>query len=288
MHYPIVGSEEIAAGRLTRGQLRWNYTALHPDVYLHNDAPRNESRRILAAYLWTKRKGIVTGRAAAWEYGVYWALRSHDVDIIAPYRRPTPGVEIHDERISDDEIRRGNWLAAASPARTALDVARRLPLVEAVAVLDALAAKNDFTKADVRQLIDRYAGMRGLPAAREAVSLMDAGSHSREESALRVGLVTAGIPTPTTDIHIEDESWSARIAMGWEWAKVGVSVEPGPIENHAMVQFLRTEELIQRLGWIHVRAHPRRTPHSVGRAVHAALVARGLWRRTRYMGVLCN
>ncbi|KUI39199.1 hypothetical protein [Mycobacterium sp. GA-2829] len=288
MHYPIVGSEEIAAGRLTRGQLRWNYTALHPDVYLHNDAPRTESRRILAAYLWTKRKGIVTGRAAAWEYGVYWALKSHDVDLIAPYRRPTPGVEIHDERISDDEIRRGNWLTAASPARTALDVARRLPLVQAVAVLDALAAKNDFTKADVRQLIDRYAGMRGLPAAREAVSLMDAGSHSREESALRVGLVTAGIPTPTTDIHVEDESWSARIAMGWEWAKVGVSVEPGPIENYAMVQFLRTEELIQRLGWIHVRAHPRRTPHSVGRAVHAALVARGLWRRARYMGVLCN
>lgn len=288
MHYPIVGSEEIAAGRLTRGQLRWNYTALHPDVYLHNDARRTESMRTRAAYLWTKRKGIVTGRAAAYEYGVYWAMKSHDVDLISPYRRPTPGVEIHDERIADDEIRRDTWLTAASPARTALDVGRRLPRVEAVAVLDALAAQTDVTKTDVRQLIDRYAGMRGLPAAREAVSLMDAGSHSPEESALRVDLVASGIPTPTTDIHIEDDHWSARIAMGWEWAKVGVSVEPGPIENHAMVQWLNTEELVQRLGWIHIRAHPRRTPHSVRSIVQAALIARGLWRRDRYMGVLCN
>lgn len=69
--HPIVGSEEIAAGRLTRAALRWNYTAIHPNIYLPKDAPRTPNARILSAYLWTGRKGIIAGRAAAREHGVY-------------------------------------------------------------------------------------------------------------------------------------------------------------------------------------------------------------------------
>ena len=40
MWQPFLGREAITAGRLTRGQLRWNHTAVHPGVYLPNDAER--------------------------------------------------------------------------------------------------------------------------------------------------------------------------------------------------------------------------------------------------------
>jgi hypothetical protein len=273
--YPIVGSEEIAAGRLTRAALRWNYTAIHPNVYLPKNAPRTPGARVRSAFLWTGRKGIITGRAAAHMHGVHWALRSHDIEVIAKHRRPEPGVVIHDERIGDDEINVREPLLA-SPARTALDVGRRLPRAEAVAVLDALIDKTDVTAAEVEALIARYPGMRGLPAAREAVSLMAAGVRSREESLVRVSLIDAGLPRPDTNIAIEDKHWSTRIALGWEWAKVGVSFTPeGYLNDEFALQIFQTEELLQRLGWVHIRAHPRRRLHSIRFQAREALRSRG-------------
>ena len=40
MWRPFVGTEAINAGMLTRGRLRWNYTAVHRGIYLPNDAER--------------------------------------------------------------------------------------------------------------------------------------------------------------------------------------------------------------------------------------------------------
>lgn len=273
--HPIVGSEEVAAGRLTRAALRWNYTAVHPNVYVLKGATLSPYARIESAFLWTQRKGIVAGRAAAHMYGVHGALTSHDIEVIARHRRRMPGVTLHDERIGDDEINHGAVLMT-SPARTALDLGRRLPHAEAVPLLDALAAKSGVTVAEVDALAARYPGMRGLPAARDAVGLMDGGAQSREESVIRLSLVKFGLPRPTTDIHVEDKQWSARIAMGWERVKVGVSFEPeGVAVDTLAVQRFETEELLQRLGWLHIRAHPRRTLHSVRRQARDALVSRG-------------
>jgi hypothetical protein len=38
MRGPFIGSEALAAGAVTRGALRWNYRAVHPDIYLHKNA----------------------------------------------------------------------------------------------------------------------------------------------------------------------------------------------------------------------------------------------------------
>lgn len=273
--YPIVGSEEIAAGRLTRGALRWNYTALHPNIYLHNAATPTVTTRAYAAWLWSRRKGIIAGRAAAYCHGVYWAVGAAPIEMIGTHGRPERGVVIRDERISADEIIGYGQLSVTSPARTAFDLARHLPRAEAIAVLDALSARAGVTVEQVQALVDRYPRARGLPAARQVVPLMDGGARSREESALRLTLIDTGLPRPATDIRLEDRYWSARIAMGWEWAKVGVSIDQAPEDGYSAVQRLETEELIQRLGWIHIRANPWRTLHSVRVRTRAALQARG-------------
>ncbi|WP_197373183.1 hypothetical protein [Mycolicibacterium baixiangningiae] len=276
--WPIVGSEEIAAGRLTRAALRWNYTAVHPNVYLPNGALETTSTRTQAAWLWSGRKGIIAGRSAAYLHGVYWAADSAPIELIGRHRRPTRGVVIRDERIGDDEVSGHGGQLVTTAARTALDLARHLPRAEAVAILDALSARSGVTAADVQALADRYPGARGLPAARLAVNLMDGGAMSREETALRLYLIdSVGLPRPTTDIRIGDKYGSTRIAMGWEWAKVGISwQEPEErLERYSAVQRLRAEEVVQRLGWLHIRAHPLRALHSVRFQAQTALRSRG-------------
>ncbi len=287
--YPIVGSEEIAAGRLTRAALRWHYTAIHPNIYLPKDAPHTPDARTESAFLWTERKGVIAGRAAAYWHGVRWALQHHDIEVICKHRRPVHGVEIHDERIAPDEIcNHGAQLLVTSPARTAFDVGRRLPRVEAVTVLDALSAVTGVTAAEVKALAARYPASRGIPAAREAVELMDGGARSREETVIRLLLMDSGLPRPSTSIQLEDRHWSTRIAIGWEFAKVGISFEPdGRLESYSAVQQLESEELVQRLGWLHIRAHPWRSLHIVRFRARAALMSRahrtwsGEWVPTR-------
>lgn len=276
--WPIVGSEEIAAGRLTRGALRWNYTAVHPNVYLPNGAPLTMSARAHAAWLWSGREAIIAGRAAAYLHGVYWVADSAPIELIGRHRRPTRGVVIRDERIGDDEARGHDGRYVTTAARTAFDLARHLPRNEAVAILDALSARSGVTAVEVHAVADRYPGARGLPAARLAVDLMDGGAQSREETALRLYLVDSiGLPRPTTNITIGDKYGSARIAMGWEWAKVGVSWDkPAATDDgYPAVQRIREEEVVQRLGWLHIRAHPRRALHSVRFQAQTALRSRG-------------
>lgn len=61
----FIGSEALRGGLLTRGQLRWQYVAILPDIYALKHAQLTLRQRTVAAWLWTGRQGVVAGRAAA-------------------------------------------------------------------------------------------------------------------------------------------------------------------------------------------------------------------------------
>jgi len=140
----FLGSEALRSGRLTRGQLRWNYTAVHPDVYIDKDARRSLRVNTAAAALWVPG-GIITGRAAAALHGAGFVDEDTPIEVIGRSRRPRPGVIVRSERIADDETTTSAGLRASTPARTALDLARHLSRTQALVHLDALAAATGIT-----------------------------------------------------------------------------------------------------------------------------------------------
>lgn len=274
--WPVIGSEEIAAGRMTRAKLRWSHRALYPDVHLPKDAQRTLDVEARGAWLWTKRTGVVAGLAAARLHGVYRVPNGIPVEVIGTSRRPPPGVVVRNERICADEIARIGALPVTSPARTALDLARRLPREEAVAYLDSLATATGVTAEQVAALAARYRSARGIKAARDAIDVMDGGARSPEETALRLLLVDAILPRPRTAIRLEDARWSTVLAMGWDWAKVAVDWQPDVrAEGYCAVQHIATRELIGRMGWLQVLVHPLHTKSSVLFRVRTALEQRG-------------
>jgi hypothetical protein len=272
--WPIVGTEAVATGALTRGSLRWNYTAVHPNVYLPNNARRDLYINTVAAWLWTGRKGIVAGQAAAALHGVQWIEDTVPIELIGTRGRRQDGVVIRDERIGDDEVCKIGELPVTSPTRTALDLARRLPRDAAVAHLDALAAVTGLTATDVVPLEERYRATRGIRAAHAAISLMDGGSRSPRQTSLRLFLIDAGLPRPRTDIRLSDDLWEATIGMGWEVPMVGVDCEDDRSGLNA-VQDIACQELFQRLGWFYIRAHSQHTPTFTLHRVRTALRQRG-------------
>src|SRR5947209_2638532 len=215
---PFIGKEALAAGVMSKSQLATRFRRLLPGVYVGRDVDITAELRAKAGWLWTGRRGVVAGFAAAALHGSKWADDVQVVDLIHDNRRNPPGIQAHDDRIEDDEIKLVAGMPVTSPVRTALDVGCWYPTMTAVAGIDALARATEIKAADVELLARRYAGRRGIVRARQAANLFDPGAQSPKESWLRVVLVQAGLQRPQTQIPVLDEVGNvfAYLDMGWE------------------------------------------------------------------------
>jgi hypothetical protein len=271
---PFLGSEALAARTLTRYELRSRYVALHQDVYMPKDAALTAVLRAKACWLRSRRRGILAGFSASAMHGAKWIDPALPAAIIDTNRRRAPGAEVWEERIDDDEIGVIDGIRLTTPARTAVDLARRLPLDAAVAAVDALAQATELKMADVELLVDRYSGRRGMKVARTALALVDGGAQSPKETWLRLLLIRAGFPRPQTQIVVRNEwGWAeAYLDMGWEDIKVAAEYD-GDQHRSSRVQYvrdIRRLEMLERRGWIVIRViaedHPENIIRRVGEA----------------------
>jgi hypothetical protein len=263
MGQPFVGIEAMRTGTLTRGQLRWNNTAIHPGVYLPNDVDRTVLLNAASAWLWTGRRGIIAGRAASALHGAKWVDVSTPIEVIAEHTRPQSGVIVREERIAADEITYVDGLPVTTLERTALDLGRYLARDEAVAHLDALAAATGVCADAAMALAGRYRGARGVRRAGKALALMDAGAQSPRETWLRLLLIDAGLPKPRTQIRVTDGMNNAFIDMGYDEPMVGFDYEGQhhSADRDQYVHGIGRAELVDQQGWIDilvVAEHSRR------------------------------
>jgi hypothetical protein len=257
--------------------LRWNHTAVRPRVYLPNDAEQTLYVSTVAAWLWTGRRGVIAGRAAAALHGAKWVDPSTPVDVIAEHTRRRDGVAVHEERIAPDEITHVGELPVTTPVRTAFDIARHLPRDVAVVHLDALAAATGVTPADVLLLAQRYRGARGIRRARVALALMDGGAQSPGETRLRLTLIDDGLPAPRTQIRVSDGHNEAFIDMGYDEPMVGLDYE-GAHHSQNRGQYvydIGRADLIDREGWFDIRVVKEHSRRFVLHRVREAFSRRG-------------
>lgn len=252
----LLGSEAIAAGLLTPGQLRYGYRKVFPNVYVPRAQPPNLADNTVGAYLWSGRRGIITGRAAAALHGAKWVSKDAPVELIYQARRRPPGIIARDERITWDEVERLGGLSTASVTRTAFDLGRHLPLSRAVAQLDALANATGFAPEAVLPLLDRYSGARGMKTLRKALELMDGGAQSPKETWLRL-LLMKFFPRPQTQIPLLNDRGKPIIYldMGWEDAKIAVEYD-GSHHQSDRRQYVWDEgrlRLINARNWLHIK-----------------------------------
>ncbi len=272
----FLGSEAIARGTLTRGQLRWNYRQIHRDVYLTKDAPRSLRDNIYAAWLWSGRKGIIAGRAAAALHGAKWVDDFAPVELLGPFNHPPPGIVVRRERIELEETVEVGSLRVTGLARTAFDLARHLPRGVAVANLDALSAATGVTASDAAALIPRHTGARGVRQCREALDLMDGGAQSPKESWLRLVLIDAGLPRPVTQLKVTDGHLVAYLDLGWETPMVALEYDGDHhrSDRRQYVKDIRRAEMVERAGWHVIKVINEDRPDVIVRRTRDALTRR--------------
>lgn len=257
MNVPFIGSAALSRGELTPYALRSRFCALYPDVYLARDAEITALAKARAAWLWSGGRGIIAGRSAAALHRSKWIDARSPAELIWTNRRPPKGITVWSDAVADDERQDLDGMTLTAPVRTALDIACRYPVDRAVAAIDALARATHLKVVDVEALAERYRGRRGIRRARRAISLVDPGAESPRETWLRLLLIRAGFPPPTTQIPVHNEYGVlvAALDMGWEHIKVSAEYdgEHHRLDRRQFNKDIHRSENVAEQGWINIR-----------------------------------
>jgi hypothetical protein len=276
----LIGSEAVRRGTLTGYQLRTRYRALFPDIYLPDFVEPSLRDRTVGAWLWSRRRATIAGLAAAALHGSCWVDDHEPVELIWGNTHPPSNMVVRDERIASDEITRVAGLPVTTVARTAFDLGRHLPREQALVRLDALTRATPFANEDVMLLAKRYRGTRGTRRLRDVLPLVDGGAASPKETWLRLLLVDAGLPAPSTQIPVVD-GWTsiAMLDMGWEGFRVAAEYDGDQhrTDRRQYVRDIERQRKLERMGWILVRVIAEDSPKDIIERVRRALIRRG-WR----------
>ncbi|BBZ18770.1 hypothetical protein MGAD_31050 [Mycolicibacterium gadium] len=284
LRWPFIGAEALAGRAIPERALRRQYQPLYPGVYLPHDVEPTARVRAEAAWLWSKRRGVVAGLSAASMLGTKWISGRLPAELIHDNRRPPRLLTVRADVLAAGEVARVRGIAVTTAARTAFDIGRHT-VNETVAVMrvDALMNRTSLDVEAIRAVAEEHHRVRGLPRLRAVLSLVDGGAESPQETVARLALIRANLPRPTTQVEIFDEfgQFIARVDMAYEEVKVAIEYDG---EQHWADPAVRQADIdkmyeLNRLGWIVIRVSSdqlryRRTTYTM--RVEKALLERGL------------
>lgn len=283
--WPFLGPEAVATGALSRRELHRFYRPVYPGVYAPRDAEPSPIQRAVAAWLWSRRRGVVAGLSASAVLGTKWINGLAAAELVHHNRRAPRMLTVHSDELSPTETTQVDGMTVTTPARTAFDLGRRLNLEDGVRRIDALMNATRLTVAEIQSVAEGHAGLRGLARLRKTLSLVDGGAQSPYESLTRLILVGAGLPHPQTQLPVLDEFGFvvAYLDMGWREYRVGVEFDGAQHWTNARQRSRDVDRRadLDALGWtiIHVSSDMLRTSAVLVGRVSAALEAAGCPRR---------
>lgn len=249
---PFRGSEAISRGELTRNDLRTRFRRVFHDVYMDRDVQLTAALKARAA--WLSTGATLCGVSAAAVHGTKWLDAEAPAEVVRANPYPQKDMIVRRYRLTDEDVRRARGMRATTPARTAFDLGRRLPLEAGVQHLDALMNATLLEPVDVEAVAQRNPGVPGLRQLRQTLQLVDGGAESPYESLTRLLLIGTGFPRPQTQIPVYDERGRlfARIDIGWPAYQVGVDFEGKQhwtdIRATARVLHNRRQHFFERVG----------------------------------------
>ncbi len=255
--------------------------------------------------LLTRPFTLVTGYSAAshatafriWEFPGFCPGTNEDSIVhisrqsphIAPRRL---GVKGHQTKFRNDEVSFSNGLWITTRPRTWLDCAARMSVEELVIVADHLVRipRPEFegrsepyaTLKELKVLLARHPGSRGILKAREALCLARVGSDSAQETKLRLACGYAGLPEPLLNVKTVLSNGAERTPdQSYPEYKVATEYDGDTHNDPQQVEKdVRRAEDYARAGWTEVRIMKRHMVNDAKEAVRkvrGALYARG-WR----------
>lgn len=192
---PFRGSAAVAAGLVTPAQLRGRrfrriyrgiFVASHVDV-----AVRSRAAALLTG-------GVLGGWSAAELLGPSCGPENAPAEVVVPGGRcrNRRGLIVRDAALGPDEVTHAGSAPVTTPLRTAFDLARRAPLIEAVVAVDALTHAFDFAPQELITFGYGHFGARGSAQLVDVVRLANPLAGSPMETRIRFAMHEGGLPAP--------------------------------------------------------------------------------------------
>jgi hypothetical protein len=256
--WPFVGVEALSEGAIHERAMRALHEQLYPGVFVPRGIEPTARQRAEAAWLWSRRRGIVAGQSAAAMLGAKWVDGSRPAELIYGNRKSPAGLVVRSEEIAEGESLAIGEMQITTAARTAFDLGRHgAQRVQAVQRLDALVNATGVELGAVDAIAAAHPGVRGLRRLRAWLPLVDGGAESPQETVARLALIDAGLPPPQTQINIFGlhGDFIARVDMGYDEVKVAIEYD-GP--QHWTDPAVRQRDIDKQfemtaLGWFTVR-----------------------------------
>lgn len=248
-------SRDEALALIGRGELAGpSYRLITRGAYWLAGEEMTHGRSIQAFRAVLPEQAVLRGLSAAWALGVRLAGPDDPVEVVMSHRervRGRAGLTVSGERVPADEVVDTDLGPATRHPRTAFDLARRLPLADAVAVVDALLRAGQLPPDALLETLDRHTGTRGRRQALVVAGLVDPRAESPRESLLRVALVQAGLPAPTPQVQVSHRgAVVARLDLAWPEHRVAVEYD-GSHHRHPQQHSrdLTRHNTLRSLGW---------------------------------------
>ncbi|WP_233492187.1 endonuclease domain-containing protein [Blastococcus sp. TF02A-30] len=271
----------MADGILTPGALRSSaWRRLFRGVYADARLPDSLGVRIRGARLLLPPGAVFSGRTAAYLHGATGlADRAGPVEATLPAGErcgPVQGMRVRRVVVPPSEVVESDGWRFTTGLRTALDIARWEPLLEAVPALDVLLRAGVVGDAALRAAAAARGG-RGSVQARRAVELADRRAESQPESRLRVILTLAGLPpVPQHVVRGPGGEFAGRVDLAYPELRLAIEYDGAWHAEDG--QFAADRRRLNRLtaaGWtvLHVTAADLREPVTLVRRVRALIRA---------------
>ncbi len=272
----FIVSEALARGDVTRYELAADHRRVLPSVYAPKRVTLSLDDRIAAAWLWSRRRGVVTGVTASALHGAKWVSPNTSIELNLAHNKSPAGVITRRETIHENELTRVRGMAVTTVERTAFDLARRGPLAAAVERLDSLARARHFKIDDVLAIADAHPHLRGRRRVPDVLGLVDEGAQSPKETWLRLLLIEAGFPRPQTQIPVLAPDGYPRYYLDMGWLEFMVAIEydgeQHRTDNNQYRGDVERSEYIDGLGWRRIRVLAgQRAPEIVHRVARAGV-----------------
>lgn len=258
LDWPFLGPEALADRLIPERTMRTLYQPVYPGVYVPWGIELTARQRATAAWLWSRRRGVVAGNSAAALLGSKWVDAALPAELVHDNQKAPPKLVAHNEVLKPGELTTVDDIAVTTAARTAFDIGRRTrSRVTGVQRLDALANATGIGIAEVEAVIAAHPGARGVNGLRRILPLVDSGSESPQESRTRLALIDAGLPWPETQIVVHDGfgEFVGRLDMGYRELRVGIEYD-GPqhwTDPKQRQRDIDRQAALAELGWVIIR-----------------------------------
>ncbi|MET0765018.1 MAG: DUF559 domain-containing protein [Blastococcus sp.] len=273
----------MSSGLLTAGELRSSaWRRLFRGVYADADLPDSFGTRLSGAALLVPQSAVFSGRTAAYLHGAPSLVEpGTPIEVSVPVGvrfGPVAGLRIRQTTLPPSDIAVVRRWRCTTAVRSALDIARWEPLIEAVVALDVLLARVVVGRSELGEAADALGSKRGARRTQRAVALADHRAESPPESRVRVLLALAGLSAvPQFTVRDPNGDFVARVDLAFPEHRVAIEYdgvwhgEPG--------QFAKDRRRLNALvatGWtvVHVTAADLRDVDALVSRIRALLATR--------------